>query len=298
MDHHGRIVKLMGDGALVEFASVVDAVACAVEIQRRSPAQQNLDVPEDSRIVFRIGINLGDVIIDGDDVYGDGVNIAARLEGLSDPGGIVISGTAYDQARNKLDVAFKSLGEQHLKNIAEPVRVYRVLLEQPRERRKPARRRWSMLGRGAGPAGLAAAIGAGALAAGDCPSSGHSCARSALAAGKPSIAVLPFGDLGDNAAAGLFRRRAHRRSHHRSVEDLRAARHRPQLRVRVQGPSPWTSARSPSSWASATCSKAASAVRAIRFASMCSSSTPQQEATSGPSAMTATTPRYSRCRTK
>ena len=139
--YHGRVVKLMGDGALVEFASVVDAVACAVEIQRIA-AQQNLDVPEDSRIVFRIGINLGDVIIDGDDFYGDGVNIAARLEGLSDPGGIAISGTAYDQARNKLGLAFKSLGEQRLKNIPEPVRVYRVLLEQTATTRKLRSRRW------------------------------------------------------------------------------------------------------------------------------------------------------------
>jgi len=108
--YHGRVVKLMGDGALVEFASVVDAVACAVEIQRVA-ARQNLNAPVDAWIVFRIGINLGDVIIDKDDFYGDGVNIAARLEGLSDPGGIVISGTAYDQVRNKLGLTFKSLGE-------------------------------------------------------------------------------------------------------------------------------------------------------------------------------------------
>jgi adenylate cyclase len=136
--YHGRIVKLMGDGALVEFASVVDAVTCAVEIQRLV-AEQGAGKSQDSQIVFRIGINLGDVIIDGDDVYGDGVNIAARLEGLSEPGGIVISGTAYDHARNKLDVAFKSLGDQHLKNIAEPVRVYRVLLDQKARARKSRR---------------------------------------------------------------------------------------------------------------------------------------------------------------
>ncbi|RWC09764.1 MAG: adenylate/guanylate cyclase domain-containing protein, partial [Mesorhizobium sp.] len=138
--YHGRIVKLMGDGALVEFASVVDAVACAVEIQRVT-TQQNLSLPENNRIVFRIGINLGDVIIDKEDVYGDGVNIAARLEGLSDPGGIVISGTAYDQAHNKLGLTFKSLGEQRLKNIPERVRAYRVLLEKSARSRKPFGRR-------------------------------------------------------------------------------------------------------------------------------------------------------------
>ena len=147
-NHHGRIVKLMGDGALVEFASVVDAVACAVEIQR-AIATQRETLPEHARISLRIGINLGDVIVDGDDVYGDGVNVAARLESLCEPDGIVISGTAYDHARNKLDVGFQSLGRQHLKNIPEPVRVYRVLLKLP-ARRLGRRPRWSHPGRGAG----------------------------------------------------------------------------------------------------------------------------------------------------
>jgi TolB-like protein/Flp pilus assembly protein TadD len=126
--HHGRIVKLMGDGALVEFASVVDAVQCAALIQR-GVAERNAGVSDDQRIEFRIGVNLGDVIIEGDDIYGDGVNIAARLEGLAEPGGIVISGTAFDHAKNKAEAGFRFLGRQPVKNIPEPVRAYRVLLD-------------------------------------------------------------------------------------------------------------------------------------------------------------------------
>ena len=127
-EYRGRIFKLMGDGALVEFASVVDAVRCAVEIQR-SMATRNADVPESTRIELRIGINLGDIVVGRDDIYGDGVNIAARLEGLADPGGICISGTAFDHVKTKLDVGLESLGEQQVKNIAEPVRTYRVLID-------------------------------------------------------------------------------------------------------------------------------------------------------------------------
>ncbi|HSA82676.1 MAG TPA: tetratricopeptide repeat protein [Geminicoccaceae bacterium] len=126
--HHGRTVKLMGDGTLVEFASVVDAVQCAVEIQR-AMAERETAVADDRRIRFRVGVNLGDVIIEDDDIYGDGVNIAARLEGLAEPGGIVISGTAFDHARNKAQAGFRFLGRQQVKNIPEPVRAYRVLLD-------------------------------------------------------------------------------------------------------------------------------------------------------------------------
>ncbi len=123
--HNGRIVKLMGDGTLVEFASVVDAVECAVELQR-AMAGRNAEVPRDRRIEFRIGINLGDVILEGDDLYGDGVNIAARLEGLAEPGGILISHAVYAHVDRKLPVRFDDQGERALKNIAQPVRVYRV----------------------------------------------------------------------------------------------------------------------------------------------------------------------------
>lgn len=127
-EHHGRLVKTMGDGLLVEFHSVVDALRCAVEVQRQM-ARRNAGTPPDRRLDFRIGVNLGDVIVEGDDIHGDGVNIAARLEPLAEPGGIAISGSAYDQLRTKLAVGFVSLGEQKVKNIPEPVRVYRVVLD-------------------------------------------------------------------------------------------------------------------------------------------------------------------------
>jgi adenylate cyclase len=128
--HHGRVVKTTGDGILIEFSSVVDAVTCAVSIQRGMVAR-NTDIPEDKRIVFRIGINLGDIIIDDADIYGDGVNIAARLEGLADPGGIFISGGAYEQVRDKVDTAFEDMGIRALKNIARPVQVHRVSFDKP-----------------------------------------------------------------------------------------------------------------------------------------------------------------------
>jgi adenylate cyclase len=122
---HGRIVRVIGDGVLVEFASVVDAVRCAVEVQR-GMAARNVDVPQDKRIEFRIGINFGELIIDGDDFWGDGVNIAARLEALAEPGGICVSGRVQEDAQGKLDIVFEDAGEQQLKNIARPVRVYHV----------------------------------------------------------------------------------------------------------------------------------------------------------------------------
>jgi adenylate cyclase len=121
--HHGRIVKTTGDGVLVEFPSAVDAVASAVAIQRGMIAR-NADIPQDRRIELRIGINVGDVVIDGDDIQGDGVNVAARLEALAEQGGLCISGTAYDQVRDKLPFAFTDRGEQTVKNISRPVRVY------------------------------------------------------------------------------------------------------------------------------------------------------------------------------
>jgi class 3 adenylate cyclase len=128
VEHRGRIVKTTGDGLLVEFNSVIDAVRCAVDVQR-GMAERNAEVDPDSRIEFRIGINLGDVIIDGDDIYGDGVNIAARLEGLAEPGGIYVSRVVRDQVRDKLDFGFEDMGSQSVKNIARPVRVHRVQIK-------------------------------------------------------------------------------------------------------------------------------------------------------------------------
>ena len=159
-EHRGRVVKLMGDGVLCEFPSVVDAVACAVAIQR-GMAGREVDVPEAERVRFRIGVNLGDIIVEDGDIYGDGVNLAARLEGLAEPGGVCVSGPVHEQVRNKLPLAFDDLGEQRVKNIADPVRTYRVS-EGPGE--AVARPR------------------------------SEGAARSPPA--KPSIAVLPFANLG------------------------------------------------------------------------------------------------------
>jgi adenylate cyclase len=128
-EYRGRIVKLMGDGALVEFPSIVDAVECAVAVQR-GMEERNADIPDSKRITFRIGINLGDIIIDGDDIYGDGVNVAARLEGLAEPGGICVSAKVFEEVGNKLNLGFEDLGPQEVKNIDEPVRAYRAILDR------------------------------------------------------------------------------------------------------------------------------------------------------------------------
>ncbi len=170
-DHRGRVVKLMGDGALVEFASVVNAVECAVVIQR-AIVEHNAEKADAAPICFRIGVNLGDVIIDGDDIYGDGVNVAARLEGLAEPGGICISGKVYEEVRNKLPATFEDLGEQEVKNIPRPVHVYRVVLD----------------GTGAGDREPAAATSAASPALPD----------------KPSIAVLPFVNMSGDAEQEFF----------------------------------------------------------------------------------------------
>ena len=126
--HHGRVVDAPGDNVLAEFASVVDAVECAVQIQK-DLKNRNAELPENRRMEFRIGVNLGDVIDEEGKIFGDGVNIAARVQSLADAGGICISGTAFDQVRNKLDLGYEYLGEQTVKNIALPVRVYKVLME-------------------------------------------------------------------------------------------------------------------------------------------------------------------------
>ena len=124
-EYHGRVVKLMGDGTLMEFGSVVDAVNFAVDVQR-AMVERNAKVPEDQRIIYRVGINIGDIIVEGDDIYGDGVNVAARLEQLAQPGGICISRTVFNHIRKKVDLAFEDLGEKQVKNIPDPIRVYRV----------------------------------------------------------------------------------------------------------------------------------------------------------------------------
>ena len=134
-EHRGRVADAKGDNLLAEFTSVVDACRCAVEIQKELKSR-NAELPEHRRMIFRIGINLGDVIEEDEAIYGDGVNIAARLEGLADPGGICISGTVYDQVKNKLKAGYDYLGEQEVKNIAEPVRAYRVVIEPKKQDKK------------------------------------------------------------------------------------------------------------------------------------------------------------------
>ncbi|NYJ14273.1 TolB-like protein/Flp pilus assembly protein TadD [Rhizobium leguminosarum] len=184
-EHHGRIIKLMGDGALVEFASVVDAVQCAAAIQR-GMSGRDPGLPAEQRIRFRIGINLGDIIVEGDDIYGDGVNIAARLQGIAEPGGIFISGTAFDHVAHKVDVGFSALGEHRLKNIADAVRVYCVLLD-------PAHTGKVVFSSRARPRGMALLALLGLLIAASATVFAWQWPHKQRA----SIAVLPFANLSD-----------------------------------------------------------------------------------------------------
>ena len=130
--HRGKVVDSLGDNILAEFGSALNAVRSAVEIQA-DLKKRNDDLPENRRMIFRIGINLGEVIVTGDRIYGDGVNIAARIEGVADPGGVCISRSIYEQIKNKIDLGFDYLGEQAAKNIADPLQIYRVLIDSVNE---------------------------------------------------------------------------------------------------------------------------------------------------------------------
>ena len=201
-EYGGRIVKTIGDGLLLEFPSVVDAVRCAVDVQK-GMAERNAGVPANERIEFRIGINIGDIIIDGDDIFGDGVNVAARLEALADPGGICVSRVVRDQVQDKLSFTFEDLGAQRVKNIARPVEVYQVALG-PSTSRKSIGSRLSRLTRAMpgvwATAGLLAfglaAVGAWWMTRSPGPA----------AAGPPSfsVAVLPFTALTDGHGEGAL----------------------------------------------------------------------------------------------
>lgn len=190
--HHGRIVKTTGDGMLVEFASVVDAIACAAVIQR-GMVTRNTDVPQERRIEFRAGVNIGDVIVEDDDIYGDGVNVAARLENLSEPGGMCISRTVRDHIRDKLTLTFVDLGEHNVKNIARPVRVYGLgaadiaalpeTTAAPPPLPSPRRRVGVWIGAAVATVVVVAAVGAAVW---------HFYPREVPSSGWPSIAVLPF----------------------------------------------------------------------------------------------------------
>ena len=190
--HGGRLVKLMGDGALVEFPSVVEAVACAVDIQRGMVEREAGRTGEEA-IRLRIGINLGDVLVDGDDLYGDGVNIAARLESLAEPGGIVLSAAAFDQVVGKLPVTARDLGEQALKNIARPVHAYAIGEMAGATRPAVGRKRWPVLAA----LGLLAAMAAGLIWTFEQATAPDTSARPKPVSERPVIAVLPFADLAD-----------------------------------------------------------------------------------------------------
>ncbi len=199
--HKGRIVKTTGDGLLVEFASVVDAVECAAQVQP-AMAERNADIPQDQRIEFRVGINLGDIIVDGDDIHGDGVNVAARLEGLAEPGGICVSRTVRNQVRDKLAYGFEDLGEQTVKNIARPIKVFRLLLEPEAASKiigktRTSRPRWQLGAvAAAGIALVAVTIAAVWLRPWAPAIEPASVERMAFPLPeKPSIAVLPFDNL-------------------------------------------------------------------------------------------------------
>ena len=209
--HQGRLVKTMGDGLLVEFHSVVDALRCAIEVQR-TEAERNTGLPAERWLAFRIGINLGDVIVEGDDIHGDSVNIADRIQSIAEPGGIAISGTAYDQVKAKLAVGYADLGEQQVKNVAEPVRVYRVLMDPAAAGKTVGSRkaavsswRWPAIAVAA-IVGIAIAAAAAWLQPWEPKVEPASIERMAfpLPADKPSIAVLPFANMSDDPKQEYF----------------------------------------------------------------------------------------------
>ncbi|MBV8106578.1 MAG: adenylate/guanylate cyclase domain-containing protein [Hyphomicrobiales bacterium] len=216
--HGGRIVKTTGDGLLLEFPSVVAAVECAVAIQKLM-VERNAPTPEAKRILYRIGVNLGDVLIEGDDILGDGVNIAARLEGICQPGGVLISGAAYDHVRGRVDADFVDLGEKQLKNIARPVRAYSVEVCAPAQPMPPAPTKSAVTSRQATRAMFALGILAVAVAAGGwywlissrpaAVATGPSAPAASNAAAPAearhlSIVVLPFTNLSGDPAQDYF----------------------------------------------------------------------------------------------
>ena len=247
--HRGRIVKRTGDGSIIEFRSVVDAVQCAIEVQN-GLIERNAGVPEDRRIEFRVGIHVGDVVEENDgDLMGDGVNIAARLEGVAKPGAICLSEQAYWQVKGRLDLKVTDLGATQLKNIAEPVHVYSLEVGAPptpgpAPRSRPMEpvaksrrvsRRWAVV------AALAGAIFAACTYAwhtGFAPRLlGVSVAENKLAtAPRLSIIVLPFENLTKRRSrAGIFRRRHYGRSHYRPLASLQQLRHFARDGLHLQG---------------------------------------------------------------
>jgi adenylate cyclase len=199
--HNGSIFKLMGDGLLAEFASVVDAVECAVNLQRRM-AERNRGLSPDQRVDVRIGVNLGDVIVEGEDRHGDGVNIAARLQQLAEPGGVAVSGTVIDHVRNKLALRFESLGEQRVKNITRPIEIFRWVTGETSDRPRRFRRLATTANRRAGPI-IGAVILLFIIAGGATFWKLH-VLRDPLPAHRLSIVVLPFTNLTDDPTQKYF----------------------------------------------------------------------------------------------
>ena len=198
--HGGRVFKLTGDGLLAEFGSVVDAVECAVAVQR-SMAERNKDVADDRRIDVRIGINLGDVIVVGEDRHGDGVNITARLQELAEPGGIAVSRTVVDHVKHKLALRFESLGEQRVKNITDPIAVYRLAADRTARRlRVPAR----LMRLGGRRVSLAVAAAILLLIAGTGATSWYLYSRDRQPIHRLSIVVLPFNNLSNDPEQEYF----------------------------------------------------------------------------------------------